>query len=370
VTAPAGKKTPLYDAHLRLGARMVEFGGWMMPVSYPAGILEEHRATRTAVGVFDVCHMGEVHFRGPRAGEAVQRLVPAEIAKLTDGKAVYTVACNPRGGIVDDLIVYRLGAEHFLIVVNAANVDKDHRWFQANVGSVCEVRDQSPETALIAFHGPLSESALGALTSTPLAELPSFTLISGASVAGQTVSIARTGYTGELGFELFSASADAPALWDALIEAATKVGGGPVGLGARDTLRLEARLSLYGNDLTEDTTPFEAGLGRLVKFEAGDFIGKEALQRQVAAGITRQLVGFVMTGRGIPRHGYGLHDAAGARVGEVTSGGVGPTVGKNIGLGYVPVAMAVPGTRLVVDCRGKMIDAEVVKGPFYRRKAA
>jgi aminomethyltransferase len=364
------KRTPLYEAHKRLGAKMVEFGGWLMPVSYPAGILQEHQGTRTAVGVFDVCHMGEVHFRGPRAAEAVQRLVPGEVGKLVDGKALYTLACNPKGGIVDDLIVYRLGPQHFLIVVNAANVEKDFRWFVDNVGGWCDVRDESAETGLIAFQGPRAAETLSRLASTSLGDQPSFTLRQGVTVAGKTVATARTGYTGEDGFELLCAASDAAPVWDALVEAAQAAGGGPVGLGARDTLRLEARLSLYGNDLTDDTTPFEAGLGRLVKLEAGDFIGKDALVAQKQSGITRQLVGFVMVGRGIPRHGYALHDAGGARIGEVTSGGVGPTIGKNIGLGYVPVALAAPGTRLLVDCRGKMIEAEVVKGPFYRRPTA
>jgi len=373
MTEPAAspKKTPLYEAHKRLDAKIIDFGGWLMPVSYATGILDEHQATRTAVGVFDVSHMGEVHFRGERAAEAVQRLVTNNVGALSDGRAMYTVACRPSGGIVDDLIVYRVAADHFLIVVNASNVAKDFGWFVENVGGVCEVRDASDETALIAFQGPKAQAALAPLTAAPLAALRPFHFLKDVSVAGRPAWIARTGYTGEDGFEIFSASADAPALWSALLEAAERVGGKPVGLGARDTLRLEARLSLYGNDLDEQTTPLEAGLGWVVKLDAGDFIGREALLRQREQGVPRKLCGFAMIGRGIPRHGYAIHaDADGPAVGVVTSGSVGPTVGKNIGLGYVPPALDQPGRRLFIDCRGKRIDAEVVKGPFYRRPTA
>jgi aminomethyltransferase len=368
-TAPA-KTTPLYESHRRLGAKMVVFGGWKMPVQYPMGILEEHHMTRRAVGLFDVSHMGEIHFQGPRAAEAVQRLVTNEVARLTDGRAMYTVACNTAGGIVDDLIVYRLAADHYLLVVNAANTAKDHRWFVEQVGGWCEIRDASEETGLIAVQGPAAQKTMGTLTAAPLAQLRGFHLLAGASVAGRTVSIARTGYTGEDGFELITARDDTLPVWEALVEAAAAESGGPVGLGARDTLRLEARLSLYGNDLTDETTPLEAGLDWVVRWDAGDFIGREALQRQRDQGVPRNLVGFVMRGRGIPRHGYGLHAPSGERIGEVTSGSVGPTVGENIGLGYVPVGVAKPGGRLLVDCRGKMIEAKIVKGPFYRRSPA
>ena len=338
-----------------------------MPVQYPSGIIDEHLTTRRAVGLFDVCHMGEVHFRGPRATEAVQRLVTGDIAGLRTGHAAYVVACRPSGGIVDDLIVYRFDRDHLLIVVNAANVAKDVAWFREHVGTWCEIVDASDETGLLAFQGPLAESALQPLTDAPLRALARHDFQATARVAGLPVTVARTGYTAEDGFELFCGSTDAPALWDALLAAAAGVGGKPVGLGARDTLRLEGRLSLYGNDLTDDTTPLEAGLGWVVKFDAGDFIGKDALLAQRAAGVTRKLAGFVMVGRGIGRHGYPIVDAAGARVGEVTSGAPGPTVGKNIGLGYVPAALAEPGTRLNIDCRGKLVEAEVVKGPFYKK---
>jgi len=367
----AAKKTPLFSEHQRMGAKIIDFGGWLMPVNYPPGILEEHKATRGAVGVFDVCHMGEIHFRGPRAAEAVQRLVTNNVAGLADGRAMYAVACHESGGIVDDLIVYRVAADHFLIVVNASNIDKDHRHFVANVGSWCEIGNQSDATALVAFQGPKATAALAGLTKADLGGLRSFAFLPDQQVAGLPAWIARTGYTGEDGFEIFSPAEHAVALWNALVDAAAKFGGKPVGLGARDTLRLEARLSLYGNDLSDTTSPLEAGLGWVVKLDAGDFIGKAALVRQRAAGLQRKLAGFEMRERGIPRHGYPIKDAkTGVALGDVTSGGVGPTIGKNIGMGYLPAAYAEPGTRLVIDCRGKPAEAEVVSGPFYRRRAS
>jgi aminomethyltransferase len=346
---------------------MVDFGGWSMPVSYASGILDEHRATRTAVGVFDVCHMGEIHFRGPRAAEALQRLVTNDIGKLTDGRALYTLACLPAGGVIDDLIIYRISGTHFLTVVNAATLEKDRAWFIQHAGGVCEVVDASDETGLIAFQGPAAEQALQPLTALPLAGLARFGFVPQCEIAGLRASIARTGYTGEDGFEIFCAAADAAKLWDRLVEAAAKVSGKPVGLGARDTLRLEARLPLYGQDLDETTTPLEAGLGWAVKLDGADFIGREALRAQKAAGVKRKLAGFVMLARGIARHDYPIEAPDGRPLGTTTSGGPAPTLGKNIGLGYLPAELDVTGTRIVVDCRGKRVDAEIVKGPFYKR---
>jgi aminomethyltransferase len=361
------RRTPLYEAHVKLGAKMVDFGGWAMPVSYPTGILEEHRATRSAVGVFDVCHMGEVHFTGPGAAATVQRLVTNDVARLENGRAFYTVACLPSGGIVDDLIVYRLQPDHYVAVVNASNADKDVDWFQEHRGAGCTIDDASARTGLIAFQGPGAAAALQALTSLPLDRLRPFSFANDATVAGLPVWIARTGYTGEDGFELFCDTQDAPALWDRLVAAADSAGGKPVGLGARDTLRLEARLPLYGNDLDDETTPLEAGLGWVVKLDGDDFIGRDALRAQQTTGVTRKLAGFVMTARGIARHGYPIHDADGGAIGTVTSGGPAPTLEKNVGMGYVPARLDVPGTKLSIDCRGKRVDAEVVRGPFYKR---
>jgi aminomethyltransferase len=370
-SANAPRKTPLFSEHQQLGAKLIDFGGWMMPVNYPPGILEEHKITRSAIGIFDVCHMGEIHFRGRRAAEAVQRLVTNNVGGMVDGRAMYAVACHESGGIVDDLIVYQVAADHFLIVVNASNIDKDHRHFVQNVGSWCEISDESNATALIAFQGPKAASVLAGLTQADLGSLRYFHFLASQQVAGMPAWIARTGYTGEDGFEIFTPVEHAVAMWKALLDAAATVGGTPVGLGARDTLRLESRLSLYGNDLSDTTSPLEAGLGWVVKFDAGDFIGKAALVHQRNAGLARKLAGFEMCERGIPRHGYAIKDAkTGAVLGEVTSGSVGPTIGKNIGMGYVPTAYAEPGTRIVIDCRGKPALAEVVKGPFYRRKGA
>ncbi len=361
------QRTPLYEAHLRLGAKMVDFGGWAMPVSYPGGILDEHRATRGAVGVFDVCHMGEIHFRGPRAAEAVQRLVTNDVSRLGDGRGFYTVACLPSGGIVDDLIVYRISSEHYLTVVNAGNLDKDRAWFIAQAAALCEVADASAETGLVAFQGPAAARALQPLTRVVLDALPSFGFIADCEIAGVRSSIARTGYTGEDGFEIFCAARDAERLWNALVEAAASVGGKPAGLGARDTLRLEARLPLYGQDLDEETTPLEAGLGWVVKLDGADFIGREALRAQKTTGVGRKLCGFVMTERGIARHGYPILDTEGVERGRVTSGGPAPTLEKNVAMGYLPSHLDLAGTRIVVDCRGKRISAEIVKGPFYKR---
>lgn len=367
VTAPA-RRTPLYDLHRQLGARLIDFGGWCMPVSYPAGIMEEHRTTRTAVGVFDVCHMGQIHFRGRRAGEAVQHLVTSNVSKLTDGAALYTVACWYSGGIVDDLIVYRVSAQHYLLIVNAANLRKDLSWFTENVGTWCEIVDASAETGLVAFQGPRAEEALQPLTDVPLRGLGRMRFVPDAKVAGTCAWIARSGYTAEDGFEILCSATDVPRLWERLVEAARAVGGRPVGLGARDTLRLEGKLSLYGNDLRDDTTPFEANLGWVVKFGAADFIGRGALAWQRAVGMQRRLVGFEMTGRGIARHGYPICDLTGNDVGEVTSGGPAPTLGKNIGMGYVPAELSNSGSLLQIGCRGKLVAARVVEGPFYRRQ--
>jgi aminomethyltransferase len=361
-TEKTPQKTPLYERHLALGARVIDFGGWAMPVQY-SGILDEHRTVRSAAGLFDVSHMGEVRIEGPRAAEAVQRLVTNDVGKLADGKAMYTVACRPSGGIVDDLIVYRERADRYLIVINAGNIEKDVGWFQAEAGALATVRDLSDETALLSVQGPRAVELVRSLADAPVDQLPSFGW-GPAQVAGLAAHVARTGYTGEDGFEIFCSAASAGELWDRLLDAGQAVGLKPIGLGARDTLRLEARLCLYGNDIDEEHTPHEAGLSWVVRGRG--YIGEEALARQKAEGVRRRLVGFVMKERGIARHGYPIVDE-GAPIGVVTSGTTGPTVGANIGLGYVPAARAEPGASLTVDCRGKPVRAEIVKGPFYKR---
>ncbi|MFI5288478.1 MAG: glycine cleavage system aminomethyltransferase GcvT [Polyangia bacterium] len=362
-TTTAPKKTALYDRHVASGAKIIDFGGWAMPVQY-SGILDEHKAVRTAAGMFDVSHMGEVLFKGPRAREAIQKLVTNDVYKLQDGQAMYTVACRPHGGIVDDLIVYRQAEDDFLIVVNAGNIAKDVAWFHEQADPICEVVDASDSLSLLAVQGPRAVALVQSLSKQPLAELKSFHHAR-AEVAGFPVAVARTGYTGEDGFEILIANLNAARLWDALLEAGGPFGLQPIGLGARDTLRLEARLSLYGNDIDEEHTPLEAGLGWVVKGKG--FLGEAALQKQKAEGVRRRLVGFVMKERGIARHGYPIVDESGQPIGVVTSGTTGPTVGAAIGMGYVPAERAEPGATLVVDCRGKPARAEIVRGPFYKR---
>jgi aminomethyltransferase len=362
------RHTSLHAEHVRLGARLVPFAGWEMPIQYQ-GIVAEHRAVREQAGLFDVSHMGELELTGKGALELVSSLITNDPARIADGQAVYTCACNEGGTILDDLIVYRRNPEHLLIVCNASNRDK----IAAHVARAAEgrvaFRDLSDETALIALQGPRALETLSRAGASfdAAKDLPSFRFRD-AEVGGVKTTVARTGYTGEDGVELFCAWDAAPALWTALLSAGRDLGVAPVGLGARDTLRLEARLALYGNDIDETTNPLEAGLGWTVKFEKSDFLGKAALSRVKAAGPSRRLVGFEMTGRGIARHGYPLLDKAGANVGVCTSGSPSPTLGKNIGLGYVPLALAAEGSEFLVDCRGKSIEAVVVPTPFYKRK--
>jgi aminomethyltransferase len=336
-----------------------------MPIQYES-IKKEHEAVRTRAGLFDVSHMGEILIEGPQAVAAVDHLVTNDVASLEVGHALYTVCCNQAGYILDDLIVYRLEDQKILVVCNASNRDKIVAHFAANLGAGARLSDVSDAWALLALQGPKAIDVMRNLGAPQdVLDLPSFG-VTRASLAGIDVFAARTGYTGEDGFELFCASEDAVTLWRALLEAGKSHGIQPAGLGARDTLRLEARLMLYGNDITEQTHPFEAGLGWVVKLDARDFIGRAALLEIKSKGFERKLVGFEMTGRGIARHGYPIV-ADGHRVGEVTSGAPGPSVGRNIGLGYVPKALSKVGTRLGIGIRGKVVDAVVVTTPFYKR---
>ncbi len=364
------RKTPLWDVHRQLGAKLVDFAGWHMPVSYTAGTIKEHKAVREALGLFDVSHMGEAYLRGPGANEVVAKLTTNACESAPAGKAVYTLLCRPNGGIVDDCIFYKRGDNDYMVIFNAGNVAKDLEWFRDHASTKCDVIDVSDETALIAVQGPKAAGVVDALGGGTLAAMPSFTW-GDATIAGVKCIAARTGYTGEDGFELACRNADAPKLWSALLDAATPLGGLPIGLGARDSLRLESRLPLYGNDLDDDHTPLEAGLGWAVKLDKGDFLGSDALKKQKATGLTRQLVGFKIDegARAIARHGYQIVDRASADpvVGTVTSGGPGIYVGGAIGLGYVPTALAATGTKLTIDCRGKDAAATVVSGKFYKR---
>ena len=374
MTAPAAalRKTPLWDVHRQLGAKLIDFGGWDMPVSYPAGTIKEHRAVREAVGLFDVSHMGEAYLRGPGARRVVGLLATNAVERAPVGKAVYTLLCHPSGGVVDDCIFYKRSDEEFFVIVNASNTAKDLEWFRDHASTDCDVTDVSDQTALIAVQGPKAAAMVDALAGGALAQLPSFSFAD-ATVAGVRCLAARTGYTGEDGFELACAAEDAVRLWSALVEAAKPLGGLPIGLGARDTLRLEAKLPLYGNDLDDDHSPLEAGLGWAVKLER-DFIGAAALREQETRGLSRKLVGFTIDegARAIARHGYTVVDrtrGAGeaAVIGNVTSGGPGIWVGGAIGLAYVPAPRAQAGGKLTIDCRGKDIPATVVSGKFYKR---
>jgi aminomethyltransferase len=363
------RRTPLHDAHVALGARMVDFGGWRMPVQYAPGIIKEHRTVREAAGVFDVSHMGEVALLGPRAEEAVQRLITNDADKLDDGAALYSVMCREDGGIVDDFIVYRRAAGDYLIVVNAANIDKDLAWIREVCGSLADVVDESDATGLLAVQGPRAPAICDRLAGGALAPVERFRTAR-CEMAGIPVMAARTGYTGEDGFEIACPADRAAELFSRLLEEGKGDGILPIGLGARDTLRLEARLMLYGNDIDETTTPLEAGLGWVVKLDARDFVGKEALVRQKQEGLGRRLVGFRIEGRGIARHGYPIVDRSRSDdpiIGRVTSGAPGISVEGAIGLGYVPSGYAAPGSELTIDVRGKDVTARVVKGPFYKR---
>jgi aminomethyltransferase len=365
------KRTPLWPVHKQLGARLIDFGGWDMPVAYPAGTIKEHKAVRESVGLFDVSHMGEFVLRGDRAREVVEQLTTNAVAAAPPGKAVYTLLCTPSGGVVDDCIFYKRSETEFFVIVNASNIAKDLEWFRGHNHGLCELEDQSDATALIAVQGPRAVGLIGELAGATLAGLTSFTFAD-AEIAGVRCVAARTGYTGEDGFELACANEDAVRLWTALMDHLPP-GGLPIGLGARDTLRLESRLPLYGNDLDDEHTPLEAGLGWAVKLDR-EFIGAQALRDQKQRGLTRQLAGFKIAddARAIARHGYAVVDRSlgtgeEAVIGVVTSGGPGICVGGAIGLAYVPVACAKPGTQLTIDCRGKDIPATVVSGKFYKR---
>jgi aminomethyltransferase len=358
------RRTPLFAAHQALGARMVEFAGWEMPLSY-RGVTEEHRAVREHCGLFDVSHMGEIEIDGPAALALCQRLTVNDVARLRIGDGQYTLFCNERGGVLDDLIVFRRGPERMLLVVNAANTAADLAWVEAHTERGAAVADRSPHFGLLALQGPEAELVLRELTALDLPALRPFTAIDGL-VAGLHVFVSRTGYTGEDGFELLVAAEESPALWDALLTATLRRGGLPAGLGARDTLRLEAGLPLCGTDMDGDTTPLEAGLAWVVKLRKPDFVGRAALAEQAQRGTSRRLVGFDLEEPGVPRHGNRvLQD--GVAVGEVTSGAKSPTLGRYIGLAYVAAGAAAVGTALSVEIRGRSLPAHVVDRPFYRR---
>jgi aminomethyltransferase len=358
--------TPLNDVHQALGARLIEFSGWLMPVQY-GSIIEEHRTVRTAVGLFDLSHMGELYVEGPEAGVALAAALVSDPPSLAIGRAHYSMMCMPDGGIVDDLIVYRLADERFLVVANAGNAAVvSDALAERLTGFRAVLDDRSLATGLLAVQGPLAAGLLAPLTDVDLGALRYYAAAEG-SVGGIPGLVARTGYTGEDGFEVFVDTTQTVALWQVLIAAVTAAGGLPIGLGARDTLRLEAGMPLYGNELDLKTNPYEAGLGRVVKLgKAGDFVGRTALERVARDGPARRLVGLVVEGRGIARHGYPVWSGE-RRTGVVTSGTQSPTLGVPIAMAYVAPGDAEPGTVLDIEIRDARVPARVVPLPFYRR---
>ncbi|GIV54779.1 MAG: aminomethyltransferase [Candidatus Kapaibacterium sp.] len=361
------RHTRFHRLHQQLGAKLVPFAGFEMPIHYPKGILHEHQVVRTAVGVFDVSHMGEFEISGPDALALVQRLTVNDAAKLSPGKAQYSAMCTPTGGIIDDLLVYRLEESRFMLVVNGACEQKDWPWISSHAEAFdVHVRNVSDEINLLAVQGPRTIEALQPLTPIELASVPYYNFVQG-TLADVPMIISRTGYTGELGFELYfrGDEATAHAVWHAIMDAGAAWGIEPVGLGARDTLRLEKGYCLYGNDIDETTTPLEAGLGWITKLQKGDFIGREALLAQKERGIERKLVGFVVESeRFIPRHGYTI-TSDGTPVGRVTSGSISPSLGVPIGMGYVPVWLSQPGSSFDIIAGTRSSRAHVLAMPFY-----
>ncbi|MGH2378283.1 MAG: glycine cleavage system aminomethyltransferase GcvT [Candidatus Limnocylindria bacterium] len=364
-------RTPLHGEHVALGAKMVPFAGWEMPIHYPSGIVSEHRTVRGSAGLFDLSHMGELYLRGGGAGAAADRLVSSDIAGLAVGQARYGLLCSERGTIVDDVIVYRTEAETYLIVVNASNVAKDLAHIRPYVPADVELEDASMDTALIAVQGPRAAAVLMAVTDVDAGEgatgdIAPFGVVS-AHVAGARATVARTGYTGEDGFEVFIPWERATGVWSRLLAAGEAHGVRPIGLGARDTLRLEARFSLYGNEIDESTDPIEAGLGWTCKLDK-EFVGRDAIARAKEEGPRRRIAGLVVDG-GVARHGHPVI-YGGEEVGTVTSGTFGPTVGKNIALAYVPVALTKAGTAVAVRIRDRDVPATVVRTAFYKSRSA
>jgi aminomethyltransferase len=359
---PTMRRTPLFEKHEALGAKMVPFAGYDMPIQYE-GIVAEHRAVRGHAGLFDLSHMGEFFFKGRGAGATIDRLVSSDIAGLAVGQARYGLLTNERGTIIDDVIVYRISDGEYMMVVNAANIAKDRAHVLAHLNDDVRFDDRSYSTALVAIQGPRAAEILTSHTDADVRSLPSFGVTQG-RVSGVRATLARTGYTGEDGFEVFVANADAEKVWDGLLAAGRAEGVKPIGLGARDTLRLEARFSLYGNDIDETTDPIESGLGWTCKLDK-EFIGRDVIAAKKAEGPKRKIAGLVIEG-GVARHGHEVTQN-GEVVGHVTSGTYGPTVEKNIALAYVPTPLSKVGTALGVRIRGKDVPATVVKTPFYRR---
>lgn len=360
------KRTALFDAHQRYGGKLIEFAGWELPVQYE-GIIPEHEAVRNAAGLFDVSHMGEVEVKGKQAFDFVQNLVTNDISVLADSQVIYCLMCYEDGGVVDDLLVYKFNNEYFYLVVNASNIDKDFQWMIDNkVDYEVELKNISGEISEVALQGPKAQAILQKLTDVNLDEIKFFFCKRDINIAGAKCLISRTGYTGEDGFEIYTANENIENLWDKLLEVGREDGLKPAGLGCRDTLRFEATLPLYGNEISKDTTPLEAGLGFFVKLNKENFVGKAALVNQKAQGLKRKLVGFEMKGRGIPRHGYDVL-VNGEKIGFVTTGYLSPTLNKNIGLALIASEYSELGTEIEILIRNKPVKAEVINKKFLAK---
>lgn len=368
--APELKKTPLNAAHRRMGGRMVDFGGWEMPVQYPTGTIEEHLRTRTHAGLFDVSHMGEIDVSGPDAIAFINYITSNDVSKLIDGQAQYSALTTTQGTVIDDLLVYRFAPDQFMLVVNAGTTDKDWDWITSHRNEkAVELHNVSSEYCQIALQGPDALRILQQLTDLPLAEIKYYHFSQG-NVDGVLAIVSRTGYTGEDGFEVYAAADKAEQLWDQILDVGnfgTADGVTPCGLAARNTLRLEAAMSLYGHEIDETTSLLEANLGWICKLNKGDFIGRDSLMKEKQVGVKRRLIGFEIIERGIARDGQEVF-VNGARVGRITSGSPAPYLKKNIGLAYVPVEFANEGQQIQIDVRGRLVEAQIVKTPFYKRQ--
>lgn len=359
------KKTPLYDQHIALGAKMQSFAGYMMPIKY-SGIIPEHKAVRESVGVFDLSHMGEFRVTGRQSAEFLDFIVTNDAGIMENGQAIYTTMCYPDSGIVDDLLIYRLAEKEFLLIVNASNIDKDWSWINSHMAAFeVELVNESDKTGLVAIQGPRAQDVLKKLTDVDLESIGFYYHVTG-QVSGRKALIARTGYTGEDGFELYLEPEDCPSVWEAVLEAGKEFNIVPVGLGARDTLRLEMGYCLYGNDIDHTTSPLEARLGWVLKLKTDkDFIGRELIVRQKDEGVSSYLAGFIVEGKGFARHGTVLFSGD-RRVGHVTSGTLGPALGFGVGLAYIDKGFHKKGSSLEAEVRGKRIPVKVVRVPFYK----
>lgn len=362
------KHTPLYDIHLELNGKIVDFGGWALPVEYE-GILAEYDAVRNHAGLFDVSHMGEYTLKGPGSEAFLQMVTTNDIMKIGDGRIQYSPVCYPHGGTVDDIISYRINRENYFLVVNAANSEKDGKWFRDNLFGEVELEDCSHKFAQLALQGPKSQEILQKITDSDLSELKFFRFSQSIKVAGLGLLISRSGYTGEDGFELYLAPEDAPKLWKAICEAGKDDGLKPAGLGARDLLRFEASLPLYGQEISETVSPLTAGLDRFIKFDKPDFIGKEALLKEKSSGSPKTMIAFAMEDRAVPRGHYPIMNANGDVIGEVTHGTFSPAMQKSVGLGYVEPGEFAPGDKIAVLIRNKSWPAVIVEKPFYQKKS-